>query len=120
MNSKLLEKIINGGSPMNYKDLLTLIIIFLMVLTLGLRTAEQGVYSTMGIETRPQIFDLDYHSDGVYNLNIMGKNFELDKKYKIGDLNIIDRLITLKINEKEIKFSPIISLHFLKEISLER
>jgi len=97
---------------MDYNDLLTLIIIFLVVLTLGLRTAEQGVYSTMGIETRPKTFDLDYYRDGVYNVNIMGRNFELDKKYKIGDLNISNELIILKFNGKEIKFSPLISLPF--------
>lgn len=99
---------------MNYKDFFTLMIIFLLVLTLGLRVAEQGVYSTMGIETRPRTFDLDFNKNGVYNINLLGKNIELNKIYKIGELDITDRWVTLKFLDRQIQFCPVISLPFPK------
>lgn len=94
---------------MNYNDLLTLIIIFLIVLTLGLRLAEEGVYSTMGIDKRPTSFDfyLDV-SDRHYELCFLGNTFSLKKTFKIANFYADRRMIIIKTPQHELTLYTLI------------
>ena len=64
---------------MIYKDLITLIIIFFLLLALGVRIAEQGLYETMGLDLRPKSFDFDFQRDRVYSFTILGNSLEVKK-----------------------------------------
>lgn len=96
---------------MIYKDLLTLIIIFLIVLALGLRMAEEGVYSTMGLDKKPASFDFAFNvRDRTYDLSILGRHWQFTSILKITDFYADRKKISIKFLGKDIEFHPLINL----------
>jgi len=93
---------------MNYKDMMTIIIIFLIFTILGVRTAEGGMYYIMGLEMTPESFDFNVFNDHSYVFNVMGKDYMFQKLYKIGDFYADRYRIILNVNGKKIKLNPII------------
>lgn len=86
---------------MIYKDLVTLFIIFTIILSLGIRIAEEGLNATMGLDMRPKSFNLIIFKNRAYDLTILGKTFKLQKYYKVGEIFVGKGCVSLKINEKE-------------------
>lgn len=93
---------------MIYKDFMTLIIIFVIILTLGIRIAEKGLNVTMGLDIRPKSFNVDILGDRVYNFTVLGNNLKLQRYYKIGNIFADKGHLTMKINGKKIKLNSLI------------
>ncbi|HHV18031.1 MAG TPA: histidine kinase [Thermoanaerobacterales bacterium] len=93
---------------MVYKDLITILIIFVIFLSLGIRIAEKGMNTIMGLDIRPKSFDFVILSDRVYNVIVLGNSIKLQKYYKIGDIFAGKGIINLNINGKKIKLDSII------------
>ncbi|HQA59690.1 MAG: histidine kinase [Tepidanaerobacteraceae bacterium] len=93
---------------MIYKDLITLIIIFFLLLALGVRIAEQGLYETMGLDLRPKSFDFDFQRDRVYSFTILGNSLEVKKYYQVGNIVACREKIDVTINGKSFTINPII------------
>jgi len=95
----------------NYKDLLTLIIIFLIVLALGLRLAETGVYSTMGLARKPASFDFCFDPrTRSYDISIMGVHRQFAATFKIADFYADKKMFSIKISGRDITLYPLINL----------
>ncbi|MCG1012696.1 histidine kinase [Tepidanaerobacter sp. GT38] len=93
---------------MIYKDLITLVIIFILLLTIGVRVAEKGLYNTMGLDLRPQSFDFDFQEDRVYSFTVLGSNIKLQKYYKIGNMVACRGQISFMINGKTFTINSMI------------
>ncbi|HHY70947.1 MAG TPA: histidine kinase [Thermoanaerobacterales bacterium] len=93
---------------MIYKDLMKLLIIFIIFLSLGIQVAEKGLNDTMGLDIRPRSFDFIILDDRVYNFTVLGNSFKLQRYYKIGDIFADKGCITLNINGKMFKLNSVI------------
>jgi hypothetical protein len=93
---------------MIYKDLITLIIIFIILLTIGIRIAEKGLYDAMGLDLRPRSFDFDFESDRIYSFTVLGNSLKLQKYYKIGNIFAYNGQISFIINGRRFTFNSII------------
>ena len=93
---------------MIYKDLITLIIIFILLLTMGIRIAEKGLYNTMGLDLKPQSFDFDFQDDRVYSFTVLGNNIKLQKYYKVGNIVAYRGQISFVINGKTFTINSMI------------
>ncbi len=93
---------------MIYKDLITLIIIFTILLTIGVRVAEKGLYDTMGIDWRPQSFDFDFQEDRVYRFTLLGNSVKLQNYHKIGNIVAYRGHISFIVNGKTFTINSII------------
>jgi len=94
---------------MIYKDLITLIIIFIILLTIGIRIAELGLYETMGLDLKPKSFDFDFQRDRVYRFVVLGNSLKLQKNYKVGNVVVCKGNISIIINGKRFTINSIIS-----------
>ena len=105
-----IKKIIrsNRGMDMIYKDFITILIIFVILLSLGIRIAEKGLNATMGLDIRPRSFDFVILDDRLYNFILLGNSFKLQRYYKIGDVFADKGCIRLNINGKKIKLNSLI------------
>lgn len=90
-----------GNTIMIYKDLLTLFVIFAIILSLGIRIAEEGLNAMMGLDIRPKSFNFIIFNDRTYDLSILGKTFKFQKYYKVGEIFVGKGCMSLKINEKQ-------------------
>jgi len=93
---------------MIYKDLITIIIIFTILLTIGVRIAELGLYKTMGLDLKPKSFNFDFQSDRVYSFTIIGNRLELKKYYKVGNILASKGNISIVVNGKRFAINSII------------
>ncbi|TYP54991.1 hypothetical protein [Thermosediminibacter litoriperuensis] len=82
---------------MYIKDLFTLFLIFAVVLVLGLRFAEEGVYSTMGLDITPMTFNLKILPDGTYDFFILGRRFSLRQLLRVSDFYADRRKVDIRI-----------------------
>ena len=92
---------------MKYKDLITLLIIFFVFTISGVRIAEEGMYSVMGLEIEPKSFCYIF-KDHSHTFEIMGKHYTLQRLHKIGEFYADRYKITLDLNGKKVSFSPLI------------
>ncbi|WP_422444109.1 histidine kinase [Thermoanaerobacterium sp. DL9XJH110] len=97
---------------MIYKDLITLIIVFLIILVLGLRIAEEGVYSTMGLDVGPRSFAFEIRDDRSYGISILGKKINLRSVYRIGDFYADRGRISIEIAGRKYSFCPMVKAGF--------
>lgn len=95
---------------MEYRDIVTIFILFTFALTAGLRVAERGVAHTMGIDPTPQSFSFLLDSTQKYNIVLMGKNIKLQKVLKIGDFYANRKKIKLFISGKNFSINPILNI----------
>jgi hypothetical protein len=93
---------------MVYKDIIILLIIFVILLTLGIRIAEKGLNAIMGLDIGPRSFDFAILGDRVYNVTVLGNSIKLQRYYKIGDIFADKGCLSLNINGKKIKFNSLI------------
>jgi len=94
-----------------YKDLLTLIIIFLIILAMGLRLAETGVYSTMGLDMKPASFDFCFDPrTRSYDISLMGKNLQFAATFKIADFYADKKMFSIKISGRDITLYNLVNL----------
>lgn len=100
---------------MNYRDLFTLIIIFIIVLIIGLNFAEKGVYSAMGLDSPPQSFNFRMNKNRDYHICILGKDFTYNKAYKIGEIYGNKRSLHIKIANKKIHLTPMVNAKIIKD-----
>ncbi|NLZ52024.1 MAG: histidine kinase [Thermoanaerobacteraceae bacterium] len=107
---------------MIYKDLITLIIIFVILLTIGVRIAEKGLYDTMGLDLRPKSFDFDFQSDRVYSFTVFGNSLKLQKYYRIGDIFAHKGHLSLVINGKKISINSLVptGFFFMERLNLDK
>ena len=90
-----------------------MIIIFLIVLAMGLRAAEEGVYATMGIDKRPASFDFDFDArDRSYDFFILGRHWQFAITFKIADFYADRKKVNIRISGRDIKFHPLVNLGF--------
>jgi len=75
---------------------------------MGVRTAEQGLYKTMGLEIQPKSFDFDFKKGRVYTFTILSNNLELQKYYKVGSIIASKGNISITVNGKSFSINPII------------
>ncbi|MCG0274771.1 MAG: hypothetical protein L5655_01230 [Thermosediminibacteraceae bacterium] len=78
-------------------DLIALFLVFVVVLALGLRMAEEGVYSIMGLDTDPLTFDLKVLPGGQYDFCILGSRFSLKQTLKLGEFYADRRRVDIRI-----------------------
>ncbi len=93
---------------MVYKDIITILIIFVIFLSLGIRIAEKGLNATMGLNIRPKSFDFAILSDRVYNVTVLGNSIKFQRYYRIGDIFASKGIINININGKNIRINSII------------
>lgn len=93
---------------MNYKDLISLLIIFILFLALGIRLAEQGVNSTMGLDLLPKSFSVSISKKQVYTFCVLGKSYEIQRTMKIGEIYAGRQQIAININGKKIIINTLI------------
>ena len=106
---------------MNYKDLLTLVIILSILVFTGLRIAEQGLYTTMGINQELRTFNFKIVGDRNYDVWVLGKNLSFQKTYKIGDFYADKATIYLKMQGRQFYINPLISfVPPLKSLNLDK
>jgi len=93
---------------MIYKDLVTLIIIFVILLTIGVRAAEMGLYATMGLDLQPKSFDFVFQRDRLYSFTVFGNSLELKKFYKVGNILASKGNISIVVSGKSFTINSII------------
>ncbi|MDI3481158.1 MAG: hypothetical protein PWQ97_813 [Tepidanaerobacteraceae bacterium] len=105
---------LEGCISVRYKDFFTVIIIFLFVMILGLRAAEAGVYSMMGIDKKPESFDFNFDfQNRVYDFSILGVHRQFALTVKVADFYADKKTVRIKFKGKDFTIHPLIEMGFV-------
>jgi hypothetical protein len=94
------------------KDLLTLILIFTLILTIGIYIVEERVNLSLGLDAKPKSFNFFVSEDRKYELCIMGHEYIFEGLHKLGEINVGRKYIGIEIANKKISFSHLIDTRF--------
>ncbi|MDD4569854.1 MAG: histidine kinase [Tepidanaerobacteraceae bacterium] len=93
---------------MNYKKFIVVIIIFVIIFVIGVRTAEKGLNAVMGLNIKLKSFEFFIFDDRIYNFVILGNSFKFQRYYKIGEIYADRGFISLQINGKKFWLNSLI------------
>lgn len=95
---------------MNYRDVITLSIILLILIFTGLRIAEEGLNTTMGINREPRVCNLTINHLRGYDIWLLGKKVYLQKTIKLADFYADRQYLCITWKGQSFMLSPWISL----------
>ncbi len=93
---------------MTLKDLITIIIIFMIILTIGINIVEERVNSSLGLDVKPKSFYFFVSGDRKYEVCIMGHHYIFEGLRKVGEIHANGTFIDIEIAGKKLFFSHLI------------
>jgi hypothetical protein len=90
------------------KDLLTIVIIFMIILTIGINIVEERVNLSLGLDVKPKSFYFFISDDRKYEFCIMGHHYMFEGLHKVGEIHAGKTFIDIEVADKKISFSPLI------------
>lgn len=93
---------------MNYKYIVTMLIIFMVLFSIGVHMTEKGLNKIMGLDIESRSFDLTILDERQYKFTILGEKIKIQRYYKVCDFCVDSGYLSLGVNEKKIKFNSLI------------